>query len=67
MPIEIGSAVRIKATGQNGRVIGLKSAMATVRLSLDKNVPSVDWISVATDEVELLEMPGPSSQEPPRP
>jgi hypothetical protein len=51
----IGSAVQINVSGQNGRVIALNGSKATVRLSLDKDAPSVDWISVDVGELELIE------------
>lgn len=61
MSIKIGSAVRIKATGQDGRVISLGESEAAVRLSLDKNSPSADWLSVALTAIEDIEAP--ASQE----
>jgi hypothetical protein len=55
MSFELNSAVIIKSTGQIGRVIALTPDGANVRLSLDKNIPTADWIHVALDDLEELE------------
>jgi hypothetical protein len=55
MSIEIGTAVKIRSTGQNGRVVSLDDDHVNVRLSLDKDNPSADWISASFDEIEELE------------
>lgn len=55
MTIEVGTPVKIRSTGQNGRVIGADNDNVSVRLSLDKDNPSADWISVPRDGVEELE------------
>jgi hypothetical protein len=55
MPIEIGTAVKIRSTGENGRVVSLNNDHVNVRLSLDKDNPSADWISALLDEIEELE------------
>jgi hypothetical protein len=61
MPFEIGTAVKIRSTGQNGRVISLNDDHVNVRLSLDKDNPSADWISTLPEDVEELEAPDESS------
>jgi hypothetical protein len=61
MAIEVGTAVKIRSTGQNGRVISLNDDYVNVRLSLDKDNPTADWISALLDDVEELEAPDESS------
>jgi hypothetical protein len=57
MAIAAGTAVKVRSTGQNGRVIAVQEREVSVRLSLDKDNPSADWASLAIDEVEELEEP----------
>jgi hypothetical protein len=57
MAIEVGTAVKVRSTGQNSRVISVNDDHVNVRLSLDKDGPSADWISVPAVDVEELEAP----------
>jgi hypothetical protein len=49
--------VKIRSTGQNGRVISISDDHVNVRLSLDEDNPSADWIKALPNDIEELEAP----------